>query len=441
MAYTTNLTIPGMAAGRFIPKHIVPTLPATEIKRLYSPELSYRLQAVSNMSRVLKDAAVRSEGNRPMGNHFHSWESWGPGSASALAVFSAANNLQVTGIVDHYSVRGFEEFRAACDTLGVLSTCGYEMRALVRDKMMCGDVDLSKTVINSPGNPGEAYIVFHGVVPGQNQFLALARADKTERYRQVVEKLNQLLEGKTAERLNFEDILATRTQGDNVLDRHITDALFDLLHTDAKGDFAGIFDRIGSWWGTITTKEEQALLSAETAYSRYIAATGMLRSRLLQRDKPAYVMPSEIECPPLEYLIAIAREEGSLLVYPYLGTEDAYLDEHVELMQRLGFDAISGMPNRNTEDQTARIRSLSQQAGLPYISGMDVNNLTQDWIDVSWSFDPELINTALMLVGHEFAVKNGMGGFNSPSISRAFPRLSDRIAHFVNVARTSQILD
>ncbi len=435
MAYTTNLTIPGMAAGRFIPKIVLSQLPVRDINKLYSPITVERLRAVSDMSEVLNSPDVRAQDNRPMGNHFHSWESWGPGPASALAVFSAANNMAVTGIVDHYSVRGFREFREACSILNIPSTCGYEMRTLIRDKLMCGGVDLSKTVINSPGNPGEAYIVFHGVVPQQNQFLALARVDKLERYGHVVDKLNQLLEGKTAERLNYADILETRTQSGNVLDRHVTDALFDLIHTDARGDFDGIFNRIGSWWGTITTKEEQALLNAETTYARYIAATGMLRSRLLQRDKPAYFMPSAIECPPIEYLKAMANEEKSLLVYPYLGTEDEYLDDLLPILVQLGFDAISGMPNRNSEAQTKRIRDLAKAAGLPYISGMDVNNLTQEWIDHPWSFDRELIETAMMLVGHEAQIRNNREGFNDPAIKEhAFPDFAKRIRVFAGFA-------
>lgn len=441
MAYTTTLNYSKMAAAKFIPPAVFSRLQQTHLDGLYSPHLSDRLRAVTGMSPVLRPQDVRPADNRPMGNHFHSWESWGPGSASALAVFSAANNLAVTGIVDHYSVNGLREFRKACSALGIPATSGYEMRTLIRSNLMCGDVDLSKTIINSPGNPGEAYIVFHGVVPEQNQFLALARADKFERYGHVVERINELLEGRTTGRIDFTSIVETRTQDGNILDRHVADALFDLLHTDAAGKFDGIIDRMTEWWGPISSAEEGKLKAAADDYAKYMAATLMLRGRLLQTGKPAYFEPSVIECPPIEYLSAMAREEGSLLVYPYLGTEDEYLDDQMPLLIRLGFDAISGMPNRNIDKQTARIMDLCEAAGVPYISGMDVNNLTQDWIDIPWSFNEALIATALMLVGHEFAVKNGMGGFNSPSIMRTFPVLNDRIAHFVNLARTSQRLD
>lgn len=375
---------------------------------LTSPFVAIRLRSLETIkNRIDHRDFPELPARNAMGNHYHGKHSWGIGFPSLLVLFSAANGLAVTGLVDHYTLAGADEFRKASAVFGIPSTVGYEVRALVRNSLMAGGTDLSRAIINSPGNPGEVYVVFHGVPVERSSFLYCAHNSKLARYKSVAEKLDQLLISKRMGlRVSFEEI-ALASQLDNVLDRHVTEVLFDKLFDASRGDFARILAMVTDLSEGPSEKESKALEAADAKespmkeYAKYMVISGMLRDRLLKNGKTCFIEPDAAECPGLGMLHGIARHERSILTYPYLGLEDAYLNELAALLfKALHFSAVSAMHDRNTPEQIKKIEQVSVDHSVPLFSGMDVNNWTQRFIN-PFSYRPELIKTAMLLVDHE----------------------------------------
>jgi len=83
--------------------------------------------------------------------------------------------------------------------------------------------------------------------------------------------------------------------------------------------------------------------------------------------------------------------------------EDAYLDQLIVELKKIGVPAITYMPTRNTKSQLTRIRTLCEQHGLLQISGEDINSPRQSFLCDAYS-DAEyrnLIDTTWALIEHE----------------------------------------
>lgn len=403
-------------------------MPSTEIYqaskpflgRLMSPNYAIRMSAIRDFDQTVRSGDFPALPTRPaMGNHYHDNYSWGPGYPALAAFFSKVNGLVVTGQVNHYSLAGAGEFRQACGSLLLPCTVGFEVRALERHPVYVRDnsgssIDLSKTVINSPGNPGEIYEMFHGVVGDSSRFIEMAHRPKLARYQGVVGLINDSLASHNAGfYIPYGEVVSTANEA-NVLDRHVTDALFNYLFDDAKGDFNGIASRMSDWWGPLTVAEADKLAATSTSdeYAASMVLRNGLRDRLLKTGMPAYIQPSYEECPGADALNPYAVEDNAWLTLAFLKPELAFLDDYMEVSGQRGFTAISAMQNRNPMSEIDIVKEHANIFEFLYINGMDVNNWTQTWIDDPHSYDPYLIATTFMLVGHEAALRSGFDGMH-----------------------------
>jgi len=57
--------------------------------------------------------------------------------------------------------------------------------------------------------------------------------------------------------------------------------------------------------------------------------------------------------------------------------EDSYLDDLIAICRDIGFQAVTYMPTRNTEQQLRRIRGLCEKHHMLQISGVDINHPRQ----------------------------------------------------------------
>ena len=383
-----------------------------------------------------RDALARGEfGPAPsvqtMGNHYHGPDSW---SMKGFRVFPAAsafisklNGEVVTGKVDHYTMNGTREFQYACRAFSLPCTCGFEIRAWIREPLVINGQDLSGGIINAPGFPGMVYNVFHGETRTAVPFLMEAAHAKLERYERTTELINNAFVPKGAGPLNFERIRESASLRSNVLDKHVLGEAFDVLY-DAFGpraSFDGRIDRMLSFVEDVSDrpidrkkldKPRSIADDQDREYAVFSAVIDIMRANLLSSGALGFIMPSIEECPPLESLSAIKGD--SLLTYAILlrsagGGEDPYFEPFLDLLfDEYGFDAASWMPNRNTAEESDMVREkVSARERLP-ISGMDVNKYLQNWVEAA-SSDPVLIRNTFILVGHEAAIRSGFPGLTS----------------------------
>jgi hypothetical protein len=85
--------------------------------------------------------------------------------------------------------------------------------------------------------------------------------------------------------------------------------------------------------------------------------------------------------------------------------EDDYIDLLFSELKRLGFDAVTFMPTRNTPDQLDRVMSLCREYGFFQISGEDINSPFQSFVCPAYA-DPKfyhLVDAAFTLIEYEKA--------------------------------------
>ena len=157
-----------------------------------------------------------------------------------------------------------------------------------------------------------------------------------------------------------------------------------------------------------------------------------------------FYIPATSECPDVSDYIDICRSCGAISAYAYLGDvgdsvtgdkkaqkfEDDYLDLLFSELKRLGFNAVTYMPTRNTKAQLERLMRLCDENGFFEISGEDINSPRQSFICPAMD-DPmfsHLSDATYALIGHELEATEDLddGLFSERSVS-AEPNIKKRV--------------
>ena len=115
-----------------------------------------------------------------------------------------------------------------------------------------------------------------------------------------------------------------------------------------------------------------------------------------------------------------------------------YLDLLFEELQRLGFDAVTYMPSRNTPEQLARVQAKCAAANFFQISGEDINSPRQGFIipAIRTPQCSHLIESTWALIGHEKeATVDKKRGMFSPEIVKKMAGLKERVGWFAEIGR------
>jgi len=348
-------------------------------------------------------------------NHIHTTFSFSPYSPTKAVFMSWVDGLATTGIIDHDSVGGAEEFIDAGEIIGIPVTVGFEIRCSLMDTPFEG------RRINNPDQNSVAYLAMHGI-PHQmlgeaDKFLAPYREKRNVRNWKMVEKLNtQLKPYELGLDFNTDVLpLSQYSSGGSVTERHILYALAaELTERDLPRHFL----------------------------------LGMFKSQLVE----TFYIDADEELPHITEFIALSKKLGAIPAYAYLGDvdvsvtgdkksqkfEDAYLDELIKYLASIGIRAVTYMPARNNDKQISRIKALCESYDLFQISGEDINSPFQKFIcdKIETPECKHLIESAWALIGHELASKDGLenGMFSAETIAR-LPNLNERIAYFAQLAK------
>nr|MBO4518269.1 PHP domain-containing protein [Clostridia bacterium] len=174
------------------------------------------------------DAIIRTEKEKPAfrendaNNHIHTIYSFSPYSPTKAAYMAYSAGLTSAGIMDHDSLSGAEEFKAAAKMLNLGATCGVEVRA--KFKKGFGK-------INHPDQADCIYMAAHGI-PAQsikplNDYLAFYREKRYERDAKMCELITEKY-GKFGITLDFKkDVypLSQAKEGGSITERHLLFAL------------------------------------------------------------------------------------------------------------------------------------------------------------------------------------------------------------------------
>ncbi len=382
-------------------------------------------------------------------NHVHTCYSFSPHSPTSAAWAAQRAGLQAVGIMDHDSVAGVEEMLEAGRILGIATTAGCELRVTF------ADTPFATRLINGPGLTGIAYMAIHGIPAGAvarcRDFLAPVQAARNARNAAMVERLNALLRAQGVPEVDFRRDVYDRSmaaEGGAITERHIIAAHSRKLIA-AHGAGAGLVRFLEDGLRlAIPGRVRGYLLDPENPHYLY-DLLGLLKAHYADEF---FIHPTMAECPDVRAVLAFAEEIGGISAYAYLGDvtesptgdkkaeqfEDAFLEELMAWLRRLGFRAVTYMPPRNTRPQLERIARLCEAHGFMQISGVDINSSRQSF-SCPEILDPRftnLITATWALIGHEklSTARPGAGLFGARALAE-YPARADRLAYFAALGR------
>ncbi len=418
------------------------------IEALNSPHMIDRLDALRQLKVLLDDGQIEQPVTaRDVNNHIHTWYSFSPYSPAKAVWMAYRAGLTTAGIMDHDSIGGAREFTAAGQILGLPTTIGCEVRASFAGTALEG------RRINNPDQDSVAYLALHGVphteIDALDHFLQPVRKARGIRNRKMIAQLNVLLAPAGIELDYDRDVLplSLASDGGGVTERHLLFALaLELLRRYPVPSDLVAFLR-GPLQLRVSPKIESMLLDEQNPHRAY-DLLGLLKGELVEQ----FYINATDECLPVSEVVAFAQAHGIILAYAYLGDvgdsvtgdkktqkfEDDYLDELFDLLDNLGFAAVTYMPSRNTRDQILRLRALCDKHQFFQISGEDINQPRQAFVCLSMR-DPmfdNLYDAAWALIGHERLATDALDqGLFAPETIEKIPDLSARILSYRDHAR------
>ena len=301
--------------------------------------------------------------------------------------------------MDHDSLAGAAEMREACAILGMGSVTGFEIRVFMHaesERGRGGAPDFfAGRKINNPDSAGIIYMTVQGV-PSQAadrvaEFLEPIRKRRLARTAAMAERANAILVSAGLDPFDFDrDVLGRSkfAEGGTVTERHLLAAMAEALIAGlGRGPAlaAGIQSKLGL---SLKPKLAVSLSDPENPYLMY-DLLGILKAEYL----PSFFIQPTDECVDARTAVEFAKSIGAIPAYAYLGDvgesptgdkkaekfEDDFLPELFAELKKIGFQAITYMPPRNSSAQLARVRSLCRELGLMEISGVDINQPRQSF--------------------------------------------------------------
>ena len=414
----------------------------SEFDALNAKTKDERLAALSALLKTEKEKPVFRDNDA--NNHIHTIYSFSPYSPTKAAYMAYSAGLTSAGIMDHDSLSGAEEFKAAAKMLNLGATCGVEVRA--KFKKGFGK-------INHPDQADCIYMAAHGI-PAQsikplNDYLAFYRKKRYERDAKMCDLITDKY-GKFGITLDFEkDVypLSCAAEGGSITERHLLFALAEKL--------AGRFGRTEKLLNFLTDDLKLNVSDKIKGYLLDETNSHFLYDLLgvLKADTKFFYIDADEEMPDAFEFVKLVKSYGAIPAYAYLGDvgdsitgdkkaqkfEDDFLPELMEEIKKTGFLAVAYMPTRNTPAQLARVMDFCREYGFFQISGEDINSPRQKFACAALA-NPEyshLIKSTWALIGHE-AISSEKGleyGMFSEKSAKETPNLDERILKFAEIGK------
>lgn len=412
------------------------------LEKLNAPTSQERITALKELLSLETDKPLRRDNDA--NNHIHTIYSFSPYSPTKAAYMAYKAGLTSSGIMDHDSLSGAEEFKKACKMLNIGCTCGVEVRAKFNKGF---------GKINHPDQPDCIYMAAHGV-PAQNvkkfnQYLEFYRQKRYLRDQKMCDLITQKY-GKFGLDLDFyKDVypLSQAHEGGSITERHLLYALATKLFK-RFGKTNELVEFLGNDLALDVSEKVKGFLTDQDNPHFIYDLLGVLKA-----DTKFFYIDADEEMPIAEDFVKFAKEMGAIPAYAYLGDvgesvtgdkkaakfEDSFLDELFVELKKAGFLAVAYMPTRNTPSQLERIQKLCKENEFFEISGEDINSSRQKFACEALS-KPEfahLIDSTWALIGHEYisSAKGEEYGMFSKSTIAKVPNLNQRIKEFAKIGK------
>ena len=423
------------------------------INMLNDEKKENRLAALFEIKKKTDSGEIpKPQATNNVNNHIHTSYSFSPYSPAKAIYMAYANGLLTAGIMDHDSIGGAAEFIEAGKIIGISTTIGVETR-----------VDMSKTKlsgkrINNTDQDSVAYVALHGIphsyIEAFDGYFSLFRKNRNIRNKKMCENISEIMKPYDIS-LDFEEHvlpLSKYKEGGSVTERHITFALSKLIAEKYKTP-AEVLNFLKNKMGLEVSEKAKAALTENNPEYYLYDILNILKADMVEK----FYIDAYDECPNVEDYIKISKASGAISAYAYLGDiadsvtgdkrpqkfEDDYLELLFSEIVRLGFNAVTYMPTRNTKAQLERIIGLCKKNNLFQISGEDINSPRQSFIcqALQEPMFSHLIDSTWALIRHEAAAtKNEDEGMFSDMMITKYPNIADRVKYFRELSVSDFVL-
>ena len=407
-----------------------------------------RLNALRYVKTLIDDGEiVREDSEGIANNHIHTAYSFSPYSPTAAVYMAWKAGLETCGIIDHDGISGCEEFIEASKIIGMPATCGLECRVRTDGTKLYG------RMINNSDQKSIAYVVMHAIplkaLREIDDIFKPLRLKRNERNENMCARFNDFLDPYDIN-INYEkDVVSISKyyEGGTVTERHICMAFVKKLKErfgSGKNIISFLVEKLNV---PISKLEEKRILEENKYYFDY-DILAIIKKHLVDK----FYIDAYEECLHIKDFISITKKYGCVSAYAYLGDvidtsegdkktqrfEDSYLDVLMNELKKLGFDAITYMPSRNTRYQLSKVMELCHTHGFFEINGEDINSPRQRFLsrlDDDAMFN-HLKDMTYALIGHEMAVSDSIEySMCSENMVSLYPNIKDRIEYYKKIAR------
>ncbi|MCL2410191.1 MAG: PHP domain-containing protein [Treponema sp.] len=366
------------------------------------------------------DEFVPAKISGEINNHIHTIYSFSPYTPAMAALRAYDCGLNAAGSVDHDSIGAAREMLEACAILGIGGCVGFEVRVSFKKDSDGNLSPFASRKINNPDSEGFAYMTVQGIPKNEiekaAEFLIPVREQRLKRTKAMTSSANALLNEAGFNVIDFEnDILNASkfTEEGEITERHLLAAVAEkIILKFGKGN--KLAEGLKSKLDITVSPKIKAMLSDPSNPHYLYDLLGVLKTDFLNR---IFIQPDENECIPAQIVTDFAQSISAIPGYAYLGDvgesptgdkkaekfEDDYIEELFAWISRLGFNAVTYMPPRNTISQLLNVQRLCGEWGFMEISGVDINTSRQSFNcpEVLKNEFRHLIDTTWALIAHE----------------------------------------
>lgn len=351
--------------------------------------------------------------------HLHTPYSFSAFETLTEALDRAVNEgVNVVGINDFYSTKGFEEWSSECKKRRLYPLFNIEFISLQKEDQAAG------IRVNDPNNPGRTYLSGKGLAcpatlpePYASQLAGVSQESNAQ-VRTMCGKLNELLSGLSpCVALDLEQIERTLTQG-SLRERHLAKALRLKVEEVLKKDEAAIKALYKGIFGGKELKSEVA---------DFAGVENEIRGNLLKAKGAAFVAEDPKAFLPMEDVCEIILAAKGIPTYPFLGDDakggftdfEADLEKAARTLRERGFYSVEFITTRNSVQELERYASYLHDAGFVVTFGSEHNTPAMEPIKLFARGGVELTERlkeigyegACVVAAHQELVKRGGPGY------------------------------
>ncbi len=365
---------------------------------------------------------------------FYGYNAYGY-SPSKAAFLACKHRLAVAGIIDFDVLDGLDEFLNAAKLTDIKACVGMETRVFVNE--------YADKEINSPGEPGVAYHIGIGFpcVPREEHLCKFLKELKATSQRRNIELTNRVNKFLAPVVLDYDKDVLPLTPGANPTERHLCQA----YAIKAAKMFTDNEKLIQFWMDKLGCSAESLDLPCGTKL------LGEIRKKTMKKGSVGYVVPDKGSFPAMADVNKFIIEAGGIPVLCWHdGMSEGEMEEEKLLAVAMssGVRAFSVIPNpaytprdpKKKLENLYKVVELVDKIGLPIVSGTEMNNYGQTFVDDFESKElsplvPVFLKGALIIYAHSVMQRQANMGYMSKWAEQAFKDVAEENRFFEKLGK------